>query len=124
MVGMYQARPQPARDGKDCRKPGRDRIRGASCAAISTSAAPQPADDLITHLIAAEDDGQTLSTDEMIATCILLLNAGHEATVHSLGLAVKTLLDHGLWPTPDHRGTGRGVPALRPGAAPVHALGL
>ncbi len=54
----------------------------------------RPADDLITHLIAAEQDGDRLTTDEMIATCILLLNAGHEATVHSLGLAVKLLLEN------------------------------
>lgn len=53
-----------------------------------------PADDLISHLIAAEEDGTRLSTDELITTCILLLNAGHEATVHSLGIAVKTLLEH------------------------------
>lgn len=54
----------------------------------------QPADDLITHLIAAEQDGEKLSTQELITTCILLLNAGHEATVHALGLGVKTLLEH------------------------------
>ena len=54
-----------------------------------------PRDDLITHLIAAEEDGEKLSPDELIATCILLLNAGHEATVHSLGNAVKCLLEHG-----------------------------
>lgn len=53
-----------------------------------------PRDDLITHLIAAEQDGAKLSTDELIGTCILLLNAGHEATVHSLGNAVKCLLEH------------------------------
>jgi len=53
----------------------------------------RPADDLITHLIAAEQEGERLSTDELISTCILLLNAGHEATVHSLGIAVKTLLE-------------------------------
>jgi cytochrome P450 len=52
-----------------------------------------PADDLITQLIAAEEDGEKLSTDELIGTCVLLLNAGHEATVHSLGLGVKTLLE-------------------------------
>jgi len=52
-----------------------------------------PADDLITSLIAAEEEGEKLSTDELITTCILLLNAGHEATVHSLGIAVKTLLE-------------------------------
>ena len=53
----------------------------------------RPADDLITHLIAAESEGERLTTDEMISTCILLLNAGHEATVHSLGNGVKTLLE-------------------------------
>ncbi|WP_226553276.1 cytochrome P450 [Celeribacter naphthalenivorans] len=53
----------------------------------------QAADDLITSLIAAESEGEKLTTDELITTCILLLNAGHEATVHSLGLAVKTLLE-------------------------------
>lgn len=52
-----------------------------------------PADDLITHLIAAEEGGEKLSTDELITTCILLLNAGHEATVHSIGNGVKTLLE-------------------------------
>lgn len=54
-----------------------------------------PADDLITHLIAAEEDGARLSPDEMISTCILLLNAGHEATVHSIGNAARTLLQTG-----------------------------
>jgi cytochrome P450 len=57
-----------------------------------------PADDLITHLIAAEEDGSRLSTDELITTCILLLNAGHEATVHALGNGVKTALETGLRP--------------------------
>lgn len=52
-----------------------------------------PADDLITHLIAANDDGDKLSDDEMISTCILLLNAGHEATVHTMGNVIKTLLE-------------------------------
>lgn len=53
-----------------------------------------PADDLITHLIAAEEDGEKLSRDEMISTCILLLNAGHEATVHTMGNAIHCLLRH------------------------------
>lgn len=63
-----------------------------------------PADDLITRLIAAEEDGARLSSDELITTCILLLNAGHEATVHALGNGVKTLLETGTdpaWLPPD-----------------------
>lgn len=64
----------------------------------------RPADDLITHLIVAEQEGARLNTDELISTCILLLNAGHEATVHTIGNAVRCLLDHGpdpAWLTPD-----------------------
>ncbi|MBF9047344.1 cytochrome P450 [Rhodobacterales bacterium LSUCC0031] len=60
-----------------------------------------PRDDLISALIAAEDDGTTLSTDELIATCILLLNAGHEATVHSLGNGIKLCLETGARPGQD-----------------------
>jgi cytochrome P450 len=54
-----------------------------------------PRDDLITHLIAAEENGERLTRDELISTCILLLNAGHEATVHTLGNGIKTLLETG-----------------------------
>lgn len=58
----------------------------------------EPRDDLISHLIAAEEDGEKLSTDELITTCILLLNAGHEATVHSIGNGVKLCLETGAQP--------------------------
>jgi unspecific monooxygenase len=50
-------------------------------------------DDLISQLIAAEADGGRLSEDELITTCILLLNAGHEATVHGVGNGVKAMLE-------------------------------
>ena len=46
-----------------------------------------PGDDLLSQLIAAEEDGERLSRAELISTVILLLNAGHEATVHTLGNA-------------------------------------
>ncbi|SFL89990.1 cytochrome P450 [Shimia aestuarii] len=55
-----------------------------------------PSDDLITRLIQAEEAGDKLSTEELITTCILILNAGHEATVHSLGNGVKTLLEQNI----------------------------
>ena len=58
----------------------------------------RPGDDLITALIAAREQGDRMSSDELIATCILLLNAGHEATVHALGNGVKTLLQTGTDP--------------------------
>lgn len=56
----------------------------------------KPADDLISHLIAAEMEGVKLTEDELVSTCILILNAGHEATVHALGNGVKALLEEGV----------------------------
>jgi cytochrome P450 len=55
-----------------------------------------PTDDLISTLIAAEEQGEKLTTEELITTCILLLNAGHEATVHTLGNGTKTLLEQNI----------------------------
>ncbi|GAA3800127.1 cytochrome P450 [Streptomyces coacervatus] len=43
----------------------------------------EPGDDLISGLIAAHDEGDRLTEQEMISTCVLLLNAGHEATVNA-----------------------------------------
>jgi len=93
MVGMYQAR----------------RSRATEDAAVAATQSfttflhahverrrTRPADDLITHLIAAGSGGDRLSTDELITTCILLLNAGHEATVHIIGNGVKALIEHGF----------------------------
>jgi len=56
----------------------------------------QPADDLMSHLITAETEGMKLTEDELVSTCILVLNAGHEATVHSLGNGVKAILEEGI----------------------------
>ena len=53
----------------------------------------RPGEDLISQLIAAQSEGGRLSEDELIATCVLLLNAGHEATVHAIGNGVKALLE-------------------------------
>lgn len=45
----------------------------------------EPGSDLLSELAAAEIDGETLSHDEVVATAILTLNAGHEATVQAIG---------------------------------------
>lgn len=91
MVGMYQAR----------RSPGMETAAAKAATAFSSflrshlaARRADPGDDLITHLLAAEEAGNKLTPDELIATCILLLNAGHEATVHTIGNGVKTLLEH------------------------------
>jgi cytochrome P450 len=54
----------------------------------------EPRDDLVSHLALAEDSGQKLSGDEVVASAILLLNAGHEASVNAFGNGVVTLLAH------------------------------
>ena len=54
-----------------------------------------PGRDLVSSLIAETDsDGARLSEDELITTCTLLLNAGHEATVNVVGNGVAALLSH------------------------------
>jgi cytochrome P450 len=55
-------------------------------------------DDLISQLIGAEFDQGRLTEDELVATCILVLNAGHEATVHGIGNGVKALLERNVDP--------------------------
>ena len=54
-----------------------------------------PANDLISDLIAAEDEHGRLTRDEMVSTCILLLNAGHEATAYTIGNGIKAVMDSG-----------------------------
>jgi len=52
----------------------------------------QPGDDLITHLAEVEAEGEKLTERELAATVVLLLNAGHEATVNGMGNGMVTLL--------------------------------
>lgn len=91
MVAMYQAR--------------RDRqIEDAAVAAtqefstyiqdLIAKRRHAPGEDLLSALITAGADGDQLSMDEAVVTAILLLNAGHEATVHALGNSIRTLTDH------------------------------
>jgi hypothetical protein len=67
----------------------------------------RPADDLLTELIRAEDDGQHLSEEELIGTCVLLLVAGHETTVGLISNAILALLRH-----PDQLAALRADPEL------------
>ncbi|MET0852959.1 MAG: cytochrome P450 [Candidatus Rokuibacteriota bacterium] len=53
-----------------------------------------PRDDMLSGLIAAEEAGDKLNENELLATCILLLVAGHETTVNLIGNGSLALLRH------------------------------
>lgn len=53
---------------------------------------------LVSELVRVEDDGDILTEDEIVSTTMVLLEAGHEATVNTLGNGVRALLKHpGEW---------------------------
>jgi cytochrome P450 len=70
-----------------------------------------PRADLLSALIAAEEAGDKLSEQELLATCILLLVAGHETTVNLLGNGTLALLRH-----PDQLSLLRENPGMIAGA--------
>ena len=79
--------------------------------ALSRERRARPQDDLVTALTQVVDDGDVLTEDELVGTCVLLLNAGHEATVGVTG--------NGWWSlfrNPDQLARLRGDPSLLPTA--------
>jgi cytochrome P450 len=76
-----------------------------------------PGEDLLSHLVTVRDDSvvevgaPVLTEDELVTTCILLLNAGHEATVNVSGNGLLALLEH-----PDQLQRLRADPGLLPTA--------
>lgn len=52
----------------------------------------RPGEDLISELASVEEAGEKLNTQELIATCVLLLNAGHEASVNGFGNGIVAAL--------------------------------
>jgi len=69
------------------------------------------ADDLLTGLLAAEDEGDRLSEEELLDQVLLLYVAGHETTVNLIGNATLALLGH-----PDQLARLRSDPELDGGA--------
>jgi cytochrome P450 len=59
----------------------------------------EPADDLLSALIAARDEGDRLTEPELTSLAFLLLLAGYENTVHAIGTGLLSLLGHPQSPT-------------------------
>ena len=79
--------------------------------ALARDRRAHPTGDLISELALVVDDGERLTEDELVGTCVLLLNAGHEATVNVTG--------NGWWSlfrNPGQLGRLRADPALLPTA--------
>lgn len=66
-----------------------------------------PKEDLLSLLVQAESEGDSLSEKELISTIVLLIIAGHETTVNLIGNGIFTLLNH-----PDELETLRNTPSL------------
>lgn len=71
----------------------------------------EPRDDLISAMIAAQEEGAVLTEDEILATILLIFGAGHETTTNLIGNGVLALLRH-----PDERARLAADPALLPSA--------
>jgi cytochrome P450 len=67
----------------------------------------RPGHDLLSRLIAAEEEGDVLTQGELLSTCILLLVAGHETTVNLISGGTLALLEH-----PDQLARFRDDPAV------------
>ena len=80
ICGMYELNPSP----ETARKAVRASVEfSAYLRELIARRRKEPGEDLISGLIAAHDEGDRLTEQEMISTCVLLLNAGHEATVNA-----------------------------------------
>jgi cytochrome P450 len=82
ICGMYEL--NPSREAQDRAVTASvefgDYLRG-----LAAERRVRPGDDLISALTQVVDEGDVLTEDELVGTCVLLLNAGHEATVNMTG---------------------------------------
>ena len=82
IVKMYEVNPnvQYQNEAKVAAQEFADYVRD-----LAESRKKIPGADLISDLAAVEENGEKLNMQELVATCVLLLNAGHEASVNAFG---------------------------------------
>ena len=91
IVKMYEFAPT-AEHEQLAKQSAKDFVEYISALAAERKKNPQ--DDLITALVEVEEQGEKLNEHELIAMCVLLLNAGHEASVNGFGNGMVALFRH------------------------------
>lgn len=120
IVRMYEVGRTPA-DEKAARE-----ACGAFAAYVEELAAHRaeaPGDDLLTDLVTARDGSDRLSAHELVATAVLLLNAGHEASVNGFGNGLHSWLtaaDHAAVDVADDAAVSRLVEEFLRHDSPLH----
>ena len=89
IVKMYEVNPsvQYQNEAKVAAQEFADYVRD-----LAESRKKTPGADLISDLAAVEENGEKLNMHELVATCVLLLNAGHEASVNAFGNGIVAAL--------------------------------
>ena len=90
IVRMYEVN-RTAQDEVDARRAAGEFAEYVGALAQQRRAAPR--DDLVSHLVQVRDGSDRLSERELVATVVLLLNAGHEASVNGFGNGLVSLFD-------------------------------
>ncbi|CAN1494374.1 CypX Cytochrome P450 [Candidatus Nanopelagicaceae bacterium] len=82
IVKMYEVNPsvQYQNEAKQAAREFADYVRD-----LAEKRKKNPGQDLISDLASVEENGEKLNMHELVATCVLLLNAGHEASVNAFG---------------------------------------
>ena len=90
IVKMYEVNPslQYQNDAKKAGREFADYVRG-----LAEQRKKTPGQDLISELATVEENGEKLNMQELVATCVLLLNAGHEASVNAFGNGMVAVLE-------------------------------
>jgi cytochrome P450 len=91
IVKMYE--PAPTEEQKTEARKASDQF-AAYVHSLMVHRQKAPGTDLISELALVEEQGEKLSAHELIATCVLLLNAGHEASVNGFGNGLVAALNH------------------------------
>jgi len=102
IVRMYEVDPGPRVQDEAVRAAGEF---ASAVRELARDRARRPRPDLVSDLVAAREGDARLSEDEVVASAVLLLNAGHEASVNVFGNGLVAMLRRDLRPAPEQTAT-------------------